>query len=133
MNPISHFIIVDDDPFNNIICKMNIENTLGDVDVKTFSVPEEALLFLQKEFIYSLTPTILLLDINMPTISGWQFLEEFEKFSEAVKKQFAVYIVSSSVDQRDIDKAAANKHIKAMFSKPLKKEIIISITNAEIN
>jgi len=128
MNTIRKYIIVDDDPFNNILCSMILKNLLGEVDIKTFTVPEEGLAFIENEYMTNLEPAILFLDINMPTLTGWEFMEQFEKFSEEVKKQISIYILSSSVDQRDKDKAKANQYIKDFISKPLKRETIFSIS-----
>jgi len=127
MNTNRKYIIVDDDPFNNIICKSMVQSTLGGVDVKTFEVPEEGLTFIQNECIKSLVPIILFLDINMPTLTGWEFIEQYEKFSEDVKKQISIYLVSSSLDPRDVDKAESNKYIKGFISKPLRREMILSM------
>ena len=127
MSTIRKYILVDDDPFNNIISSMEIESALGEVDIKTFEVPEEGLAFIQNEYIKNLLPTILFLDINMPTLTGWEFMEQYEKFSEEVKKQISIYILSSSVDPRDKDKAKANKYIKGFISKPLESETILSL------
>ena len=63
----------------------------------------------------------------MPTMTGWEFIEQYEKFRGEVKKQITIYILSSSVDQRDMDKAATNQHIKGFISKPLKREAIFSV------
>lgn len=127
MSRIRKYIIVDDDPFNNMLCRMQLEITLGDVDITTFEIPEEALAFIQEEYSNDIMPTILFLDINMPTITGWEFMEEYEKFSDEVKKQISIYILSSSVDSRDKDKADDNKFIKGFMSKPLQNEQILSI------
>jgi CheY-like chemotaxis protein len=127
MSTVRKYIIVDDDPFNNLLCTIQLETTLGEVDIKTFEVPEEALEFIQNECIDSITPAILFLDINMPTITGWEFLEQYGKFSEGIKKQISIYILSSSVDPRDRNKAEANKYIKGFLLKPLQSEAILSI------
>ena len=71
MNNDLKYIIVDDDPFNNMICTMNIEDALGDVDIKSFTHPEEGLLSIQNNHIIS--PTILFLDLNMPTLPAGNF------------------------------------------------------------
>ena len=128
MNTVRKYIIVDDDSFNNTICNIILKNILGEVDIKTFTVPEEGLVFIENEYVTNLEPTILFLDINMPTLTGWEFMERYEKFSEEVKKQISIYILSSSVDQRDKDKAKANQYIKDFISKPLKRETILSIS-----
>ncbi|MEO7768393.1 MAG: response regulator [Ferruginibacter sp.] len=130
MSTIRKYILIDDDPFNNIISNVMIESALGAIDIKTFTIPEQGLEFIQNEYVSVLAPTILFLDINMPTLTGWEFMEEFEKFDEVVKEQIRVYILSSSVDQRDIAKAGANKYIKGFMSKPLQTETILSIAEA---
>jgi response regulator RpfG family c-di-GMP phosphodiesterase len=123
------YIIVDDDPFNNKIYSMVIKKALGEVDIKTFTMPEEGLVFIKNKYVKS--PTILFLDINMPTLTGWEFLEQYEKFSEEVKMQINIYILSSSVDLRDMNKANANKYVKGFISKPLDFETIVSISEQE--
>jgi CheY-like chemotaxis protein len=130
MNTIRKYILVDDDPFNNIISSIEIESALGEVNIRTFEIPEEGLAFIQHEYIRSLMPAILFLDINMPTLTGWEFMEQYENFSEAIKKQIGIYILSSSVDPRDREKANANKYIKGFISKPLGSETILSLAGA---
>lgn len=127
MNTVQKYILVDDDTFNNIISNMEIESALGEVDIKTFEIPEEGLAFIQNEYSKSLMPAILFLDINMPTLTGWEFMEQYEKLNEEIKNQISIYILSSSVDPRDKDKAEANKYIKGFISKPLQSEVILSI------
>jgi CheY-like chemotaxis protein len=128
MNTIRTFIVVDDDLFNNMICSLIIKRTLGEeTDTKTFSSPEEGLAFIQKEYAEPLKPTILFLDINMPTLTGWEFMEQYEAFSNRIKDQITIYIVSSSVNERDKEKAKANKYISGFISKPLESQIILSL------
>ena len=133
MSTLRKYIIVDDDPTNNMICSIMLEMVLGEVDVKTFEFPEEGLAFIQNEYIKTLEPTVLFLDINMPTLTGWEFMEQYEKFSKEIKKQISVYILSSSVDGRDRDKAETHKHIKGFISKPLDKETILSIAGKKVD
>ncbi|MBK5214993.1 MAG: response regulator [Flavobacteriaceae bacterium] len=129
MIPIKKYILVDDDPISNMICKMVLKRTLGEVETTAFTEPKEALKFIQNEWITVLEPTILYLDINMPTLSGWEFLEHYEKLGEEVRKKFSIYILSSSVHQHDIDKSKANKHVKGFISKPLQPETVLSVAS----
>ena len=132
MNTNLKFIIVDDDPFNNRICSMIIKGTLGEADIQSFTLPEEALSFIQNEYSGMLVPVILFLDINMPTLTGWEFLEKYENFNEKIKEKITIYILSSSIDQPDKDKADANKYIKEFISKPLNRDAIHSITENKL-
>ena len=122
----SNFLVIDDDLVNNLICKLTIEQALGKVNIKTFDVPEKGLTYIQNEYIdcKDNIPIVFFLDINMPTMSGWEFLEQFEDFPEETKKCFIIYILSSSVDERDIKRAEQNKNVKAFLTKPLSVEVI---------
>jgi CheY-like chemotaxis protein len=126
------FILVDDDDFTNILHDIVLKDTLGDeVDIETFTEAEKGLEFIQKNYGKSSGRTVLFLDINMPKISGWEFLARYEAFSEAIKAPVNIYIVSSSFDRRDRDKAEANKNVKGFISKPLTTEVILSIAGNE--
>jgi len=127
MNAALKYVAVDDDSFNNLLCSMIIEDTLGEVDITTFTKPQEGLAFIENVK----SPTVLFLDINMPMLNGWEFLEQYEKFNEKVKINVSIYILSSSLDRRDKDRANANKYVKGFISKPLESEIITLIANGE--
>lgn len=129
MNTELKYIAVDDDSFNNMLCSMIIEDTLGAVDIKTFTKPEEGLTYIENVE----SPTVLFLDINMPTLTGWEFLEQYEKVSEKVKRYLSIYILSSSLDQRDKNKAEANKYVKGFISKPLESDTITLIANGQFH
>ncbi len=68
--------------------------------------------------------TVLLLDINMPAMSGWDFLERFESTESDIKKHLTIYLLSSSIDQHDKERAEANKHVKDFLTKPFRKEMV---------
>lgn len=122
------YIIIDDDPFNNLICKTIISKTVNGANVQTFVVPEEGYSFLKTV----VSQVVLFLDINMPTMTGWEFLEMFDKLDNDVKSKVKVFILSSSVDERDIEKANTNKYVSGFISKPLKPDIIKDINEPEI-
>ena len=126
---------MDDDPLNNMLGSHNIKRYITDADVKSFEFPAEALSFIRSEYSDEMQhiPTILFLDINMPDIDGWEFLVEFEKMSSHIHSQFVIYIVSSSVDSEDRQKARDNKFVKDFLSKPLNNAILENISRGIIN
>ncbi len=63
-------------------------------------------------------PELVLLDINMPNLNGWQFLDELRKVNVSSYRP-TIYIVSSSNDPEDIDTAASYPEIKGYLTKPL--------------
>jgi two-component SAPR family response regulator len=122
------FIVVDDDSVNNLICRKVIKNVFPEAVVLTFTNPETALTYIKSIYFDSCgKATILLLDINMPILSGWDFLEEFEGFDANIKEQLKIYMLSSSTDQLDKDLANENKNVCGYIEKPLDKDIIAKI------
>lgn len=122
------FIVIDDDPLNNTICRLTIKKAVGAADVITFTNPEEGLSYLKETYDTPIdVPTVLFLDINMPIMSGWEFLEHYNYFSQQIKDNIKVYVLSSSVDDRDVEKAKNNPNIITYLSKPITKETIFRI------
>ena len=129
----SQFILIDDDPMNNLICKLTIEMTLGQSDVKAFVNPEVGLSYIQNEFPeLKDTFALLLLDINMPIMSGWEFLEMFDNLSFEIKERVKICILSSSIDERDRERSYANKNVLEFLVKPLTDKDIERITSMEL-
>lgn len=119
-----NFIVIDDDPINNTICRITIQRTMPESDILTFLIPEEGFAYISTQYLTTDNPTVLFLDINMPTWSGWDFLDHFEKLDEKIKEQIQIYMLSSSVDANDIKRAADNKNVQDFIEKPLTIQIL---------
>ncbi len=120
------FIFVDDDRLVLIFGKMLLKKTIGEVEVETFEVPEEGLKYLTSGLssFAQRRPVLLFLDINMPGMDGWEFLDHFSRLSHEIKGRVHIYILSSSVDDRDKNRGAANPDVKGYLIKPLTKEAL---------
>ena len=123
------FLLVDDDPLNNFLSKRTIKKSLGDVEVTDFDVPEVALAYIETEFVDKQLEekAILFLDINMPNINGWEFLDKFKTFTEPVQDHFKIYMLSSSVDPADIQRAKINPLVIDFIEKPLTKDVLVKM------
>jgi response regulator RpfG family c-di-GMP phosphodiesterase len=129
----SQFILIDDDPMNNLICKLTIEMTLGQTDVKAFVNAENGLDYFQTEFSsVKDVSALVLLDINMPSMSGWEFLEMFDNLDYDVKERVRICILSSSIDDRDRERSYSNKNVADFLVKPLTDKDILRITSPEL-
>ena len=129
MLPIKRFIIVDDDPLNNKICKILISKTIQDVEPLSFELAEIALEQIKNESKKNINDcrTVLFLDLNMYPISGWDFLEKYTENNLDIQTNIDIYILTSSVDQRDTERAENNTLIKGYITKPLKKNFLLEL------
>ena len=123
LKPISIACIVDDD---NIYCfglqrMMQIKKFAEKILV--FNEAPKALDFLTKVLnLPDELPNVILLDINMPIMDGWQFIDEFVKISPRFGRKIIVYMVSSSINDRDIQHAKQYSEISDYVVKPIVPE-----------
>lgn len=112
-------IIDDDDVYQYTVTRALKSNNLTK-RIHVFSDGEEALDFLNDNIANKEDlPDVIFLDINMPIMDGWQFLEEYVKLKPRVGKQITIYMVTSSVDPVDVEKAEKFKEISDYLVKPI--------------
>ena len=113
-------MLVDDNDTDNFISKRIIEITKFAERVEVMSSGKDALDYLKdNQNRPQDLPSIIFLDINMPIVDGFVFLYEFDKFNELVKSKCKIIILSSSDNNRDIDKIVNNNHVIKFITKPL--------------
>ena len=128
MGNILNYIIVDDDSVHNIICNLLIAAAINGSNIKTFTNPERGFEFIENNPINNEQKTIIFLDVDMPNMTGWEFLNKFDKLDEKMKSQYLIYILSSSINPINKEKAFKDKNVENSFVKPLTDEIIRSIS-----
>lgn len=114
------FVVDDDKIFHFLIKKLLSSNNI-DVSPNFFENGLQAIEGIKLKLDNDENPPdLILLDINMPVLDGWQFLEEYRLLKEKIKKEVTIYIISSSDNNTDKDKA---KHyqteVKDYFLKPM--------------
>jgi two-component system chemotaxis response regulator CheY len=114
------FVVDDDKIFHFIIKKLLVSNNIN-VEPEFF---ENGLLAIEgikgKLDRQESPPDLILLDINMPILDGWQFLEEFKAIKSRIQKEICIYIISSS--DAAVDRSKANDfkdEIKDYYLKPI--------------
>jgi CheY-like chemotaxis protein len=98
--------------------------------VSAFLGAEKALEFLKEnqETIENL-PEVIFLDIYMPVMTGFEFLEEYDKLSDTVKGYCKIFMLSSSNDLGDIEKATTNKNVSGFKEKPISKIFLENVAS----
>ncbi|MCE6989498.1 response regulator [Dyadobacter sp. CY323] len=118
MKPLLNFFLIDDSAFDLFIYeKLLIKSGITE-SVRTFNSAREALKHLANHG-STLPEIIILLDLQMPDMNGFEFIDEFDLLPEAVKAQIKIFMLSSTIDTRDIEKAKASPHIIDLLPKPL--------------
>jgi len=126
MNAKIDLLVIDDDDINIFIIKKIVEKTGYDARMVAKTNGQLAIDYV-KELIDSgqSLPHLILIDINMPVLNGWEFLEAYEKLG--IEKEIDMYMLSSSVYENDIEKAKTYKAVKGFISKPLSIERLIEL------
>jgi CheY-like chemotaxis protein len=126
-------LLVDDDEINNFISIKLIKKALANTEIMAclngkFAIDQ--LYDIQKNDPARL-PDYILLDINMPIMNGWEFLDEYKRLNIDPQGKTKIYIISSSVFSNDINKARSYPLVKDFISKPLNVEKIIELFKVE--
>lgn len=128
-------VLIDDDHATNFIHKKILENSGLEAHIQVCSGGQMGLDYLNCEGDFMNEskypqPGIILLDINMPQMDGWEFLEIYEQLPQERKAKIVVSMLTTSLNPDDRDKANQTPAINGFFNKPLEIEDIMNLINA---
>jgi CheY-like chemotaxis protein len=116
-------LLVDDDRIYQFAAKKTIEATGFANNIVIYSNGEEAINYLKHNLQNSHSlPDVIFLDVNMPIMNGWEFLEEYSSIKKGLTKPVIIYVVSSSVDEFDVSKSRQYDTVKGYIVKPVLRE-----------
>ena len=116
--------LIDDDKVYQFTAKMILEATGLTSSIKTFFNGKEGIDFLvsPENQNADILPDVIFLDINMPIMNGWTFLETYEEIKHSLPKNIVIYVVSSSVDESDIQRSKSFASVTDYVIKPINRE-----------
>lgn len=120
--------IIDDDKLSIKLMSMLILRNEFCEKINSFINPQTALAELKENYdTITNLPDIILLDLNMPILDGWQFLDEFILLP--LKKEIPIFIITSSIDPADREMAKKYTMVKSYIVKPINAEKLNAIKN----
>jgi CheY-like chemotaxis protein len=132
MKKINNLYVIDDDKIYHFLLKNLFKQNGIQVATSFFHNGLEAIEAIKNITDAAALPDLILLDVNMPIMNGWQFIEEYSKLTATLPKSSMIYMISSSNDEVDINRAKGYSNIiKDYLLKPICKEDLDKIFIAE--
>ena len=116
-----HTLLIDDDPISTSLTEHLLRHEDLSDTAASFHSPTEALAFLLRQIPDGLVPQVILLDLHMPQISGWDFLDILKRHEVQLQDQCIVYLLTSSVAPADEVRAKTYPLVAGLLHKPLDK------------
>lgn len=114
-----HFIVIDDSKLDCFIAEKIIKNTGKSESIKSFLQAKDALQYISTAPIDDQSHTIILVDIQMPVMNGFEFVEAFEELSASITSHYTIYVISSSINENDLNRVHNFASVKQFLNKPL--------------
>lgn len=122
-----NFICIDDSKLDCFIVEKIIKNLGKCQDVYTFLTGKDGLEYIMNNPPKEGTHTFLVVDIQMPVMNGFKFVEEFEKLDDSITRGYTIWVVGSSINESDLSKVHNFKSIKQFLNKPLTSNNLLAL------
>lgn len=124
------FIIIDDRELDCFIAEKLIKKTGLSIGNRIFYDAFSALDFIKESKAEDSVTTVILLDIMMPVMNGFQFIEEFEKLPEKIQTSYRIIPITTSLNKNDISKISNYKSVVSVLKKPFTFDELVKAIHA---
>jgi len=127
----NNVMLIDDNEIDNLINQKMIEAAAVAENIYTHTSAKSAIEFLKNieslDVADKVLPEVIFLDIDMPLMDGFQFLDEFEKLGNGSKKKCKIVMLTSSINPQDFTRSKKYTSVKQYLNKPLTNESIVKL------
>ena len=122
----SKVMIVDDNPIDQLITEYILKLNHNKGDIIVMASANDALNYLAvHENSPEQLPSIIFLDLDMPVMNGFDFLQRFKEYKNEVKERCRIVVVTASEAKADIEKMRSDPHVVKLISKPLHRHSLV--------
>jgi CheY-like chemotaxis protein len=125
---VKSIFLIDDDPIFVYLTRRIISSIGSPCEINEFTDGELAIAYLSSIRDQSeLLPDVIFLDLSMPVMDGWEFLKEYSELKPRLKKDIALFIVSSSISPQEVERSKSYRTVTDFLIKPVEKGKIVEI------
>ncbi|PCJ82602.1 MAG: hypothetical protein COA49_00645 [Bacteroidetes bacterium] len=114
-----YVLLIDDSKIDNAVNKKLLALSRISEDIEVFTDAKASLVMINEMSDSWTSPRLVLLDLNMPNMDGVQWLKEFRKLPSSIQQLTKIYVLSGSIDRKQLDIAEEDPSVLALLEKPL--------------